>query len=351
MNRPAKRRVAAIDGCGRFVLVEDDVPSPQPGQVLVRNQASLISPGTELMGVRPRRENPNPDAPPRKFGYSSAGVVIEAGKGCEDLPVGLEVACMGGGYAQHSDYVAVPRNLTVPKPDGLSFPEAAFAHLGATALHAIQRGEVRIGENLLVAGLGMLGQFCVQFGKICGAHVVAMDLLPMRRELAAKGGADLVLDASQDNIERANEFTRGYGLDCAVIAFGGDATESVEQIAQMMKLTPDGHPMGRLVIVGGAQFQTRNWPVAVGNMDIRPSARPGPGYHDAQWEHGRDYPPVFVQWHTRRNMEEVLRFIAEGRLNVEMLVTHRLPLEDFAQGAEALVSAPDTALGVILLES
>lgn len=57
---------------------------------------------------------------------------------------------------------------------------------------------------------------------------------------------------------------------------------------------------------------------------------------------------MFVEWHTKRNMEETLRLIDEDRLDVDMLVTHRLPLADFAEGAEALVSKPDTALGVIL---
>jgi threonine dehydrogenase-like Zn-dependent dehydrogenase len=340
--------VAAIDGSGRFVLLKEDVPALAPGQVLVHNRATLISPGTELGGVPARRQNPNPNAPPRKFGYSSAGIVIATGEGCADVPVGLEVACMGGNYALHSDYVAVPRNLLVPKPERLSFAEAAFAHLGATALHAVRRGDVRLSENVLVVGLGIVGNIALQFSKLAGAHVIAMDYVQMRRDLAATAGADLVLDAGEDNAAKVKQFTLGYGLDCAIIAFGGDATQTVQQISQMMKLAPDSHPMGRLVIVGGANFQTRNWPVSVGNMDIRPSSRPGPGYHDKEWEHGRDYPPVFVQWTTKRNMEETLRFAADGRLKLDMLITHRLPLDDFARGAEELVTSPATALGVIL---
>jgi len=348
MSKPDRRRVAAIDGAGQFVLIEEEVPSPARGQVLVENRATLISPGTELGGVPAMRANPKPGARPRKFGYSSAGVVLERGPGCEGIEPGTALACMGGGYALHSDFVAVPRNLTVPKPDALSFEEAAFAHLAATALHAIRRMDVRIGENMLVVGLGLVGQLAAQLGRIAGAHVAVLDRLPMRREVAQKCGADLVLDPDRDVEAQVAEFTRGYGLDCALIAFGGEATQVVEMIARMMKTAPDGHKNGRLGIVGGAHFEAKGWPVAVGNMDIRPSSRPGPGYHDEAWEHGADYPPVFVQWTTRRNMEECLRFIADGRLDVRSLITHRLPLDEFAQGAEALVSAPNEALGVIL---
>lgn len=348
MQHPSRRRVAAIDGSGRFVLIEEEVPRPARGEVLVENRATLISPGTELGGVPAMRANPKPAAPPRKFGYSSAGVVLAVGEGCEDMPPGLEVACMGGGYALHSDYVVVPRNLTVPKPAGLTFEGAAFAHLAATSLHAVRRADVRIGENFLVVGLGIVGQIAVQLGAVAGAHVVAMDYLEMRRERAAAGGSELVLEPTEDAVPRVHRFTHAYGLDCALIAFGGDATQALELICRMMKVAPDSHRMGRLAIVGGASFQARGWPVAVGNMDIRPSSRPGPGYHDEAWEHGQDYPPVFVEWTTRRNMEECLRLAAAGRLDFQTLITHRLALADFAEGAEALVTRPGEALGVVL---
>lgn len=350
MSKADVRRVAAIDSAGNFILLKEAIPEPKPGEVLIEVKASLISPGTELGGIPLRRKNPQPETKPCKFGYSNAGIVIKQGQGCEDIPLDLEVAGMGAGYALHSDYTCIPRNLLVPKPKELSFEKAAFAHLGATAMHAIRRAELQLGENFLIVGLGIVGQLAVQMGKLAGTHVMGMDLLPMRLDLARKGGAELAINPKEKNpIKCADEFTRHYGLDCALIAFGGNATEIIEQVTGMMKTAPDTHRMGRIVIVGGANFQTRGLPVAMGNIDIRLSSRSGPGYHDEKYEHGADYPGAIVQWTTKRNMEEVLRFAAAGNIDLKMLITHRIPLDKFSEGAEVLITSPAEALGVILI--
>ncbi|MDE2697718.1 MAG: hypothetical protein OXI23_02515, partial [Gemmatimonadota bacterium] len=86
----AMRKVAAIDGQGGISVIEEPVADPKPGQVQIEVTASMVSPGTELGGVKRRRENPS-DAAPRPFGYSNAGVVVAQGAGCEDIPLGTRV--------------------------------------------------------------------------------------------------------------------------------------------------------------------------------------------------------------------------------------------------------------------
>ena len=344
------RTVATIDGRGVISVEEEPVPSPGKGEVLVEVYASLISPGTELGGVKRRRENPDPSGPKRAFGYSNAGVVLEAGEGVEEFAPGEGVACMGGGYALHATHGRVPKNLCVPMPEGMSHEEASFNHLAATGLHAVRRAELQLGENVAIVGLGLVGQLAGQLARLSGAHVMGLDRFPLRLEIARETGFDEVVNVEEmDPAEVAWTFTRGYDMDCAIICFGGDATDAFKQIVRMMKTSRDTHKMGRVVIVGGASI-SHTFAAGLGNLDVRSSARPGPGYHDEPWEHGEyEYPPVFMQWTTRRNLEEVLRLTSEKRLLVEPLITHRYPLAQAPEACEVLIEHPEEALGVVLL--
>src|SRR5574340_993520 len=109
-----KRIVAAVLGTGTIGLVEEEVPELRPGAVLLEVQASLVSPGTEIGGWRQlaaQREKPNPNAKPRPFGYSNAGVVKAVGEGVTEFKPGDRIACIGGNYAMHTDVALVPHHL------------------------------------------------------------------------------------------------------------------------------------------------------------------------------------------------------------------------------------------------
>jgi len=69
----------------------------------------------------------------------------------------------------------------------------------------------------------------------------------------------------------------------------------------------------------------------------------GPGYHDPEYEKGKDYPAVFAPWTTQRNLEEMLRAIAEKRTAVEELITHTFPLTQAPEACELLISQPEKA--------
>ncbi len=352
---PSKRRVGALDATGHAVVIEQPIPPVKPGQVLVKVHASLISPGTELAqarqnraaGVKDKGSLPGAAQP---FGYQNAGVIEALGDGVSQHTVGDRVACIGAGHALHSDYVVVPQNLCAKLPDNVTYEQGAYTMLACTALQAIRRGGTALGEYLLVVGLGVIGQFTGQFGLLSGMRVAGWDMEAGRLKIAASLGFGQTVRIGQDDpIILSQSFTEGLGFDMTVMAFGGDGDKALESVRNVMKLTSDGHRMGRIVMVGGLSTSIR-WGAATGNLDLLSSARTGLGYHDDDWEHGRvEYPPVAVRWGTRQHMRLVLQLMSEGRLHAEALTTHRLPLEKIDEAVSAHLEQPGRTLGTLLL--
>lgn len=112
----------------------------------------------------------------RPLGYSSAGVVVDRGTGISGIRVGDRLACSGSGFACHAEYVNVPQTLCALIPDGVCDEEAAFAALGAIALHALRLAELQLGDHVAIIGLGLLGLLAVQIAKAWGGRVLGTDV-------------------------------------------------------------------------------------------------------------------------------------------------------------------------------
>ncbi|MBT5815834.1 MAG: hypothetical protein HOI15_16010 [Opitutales bacterium] len=358
-NIPEKRRIVALHGDGTLKLIEVDMPSLDPGMVLVEVMASLVSPGTELKGpvtrgskaaggwraLRQLQLNPDSDLKIKPFGYANAGRVLALGAGVTKLEVGQRVASIGAGYAQHSDYSVVPQNMVVPLPKNVKFEQGAYGMLLATAMQAVRRAEPEIGQYTAVAGLGLVGQLTARLFQLSGCYAIGWDTVTERIEQAKRLGIDeTALIGSEDEIEKTFSFTNGRGLDTSVIALGGNAEKPAHALEKCMKVSGDGHPMGTMVVVGGAEFPfTRS----LTNMDVRRSSRTGPGYHDKNWERGANYDDVFVRWNTRRNLELCLRLVSEGKIALDELTTHRVAFNEIQEQVAEISKNPDSILGLV----
>jgi len=345
---PNKRRVAATCHDGRIRLVEQELGPVKPGWVMLKVKASLVSPGTELGGwgqLAAKRKTPAQPHEPKPFGYSNAGDVLAVGEGVTRFEVGQRIACIGTTYAVHGDYALVPHNLCFALPDNVSYAQASYAMLAATALHAVRRMEPQIGEYGAVVGLGIVGLLAGRLMKLSGMEVVGWDSLDLRLELARKWELDAAVNVTkEDPVAATRAMTRGAGLDAALLAFGGDASKAYAQVMRSLKVTPDTHPMGRIVLVGGVSYP---FVYESANCDIRLAARTGAGYHDETWEAGADYPPVFMRWTTRTNVELCIRLMSQGKLPVEDLTTHMIALADVEAGIDAILDDPRKILGVV----
>lgn len=346
-----KRLAAIITGTGKVKTRTEELPKLKDNEVLIKVYASLISPGTEIAGIKDKLEKPAPEEEDKNFGYANAGEIIKIKGNVKALKVGMRVAAMGGGGAHHANYANVPVNMVVPIPDNVTYPQAAYACLGATSLQAVRRADLKLGEYGMVLGQGIVGNLAAQLCQINGAHVLGWEGFKSRIAIAKKCGIKNIVNfRSAKPVEISKEFAAPYGMDFAIMAFGGAATEAFNSVKDCMKVSQDGHIMGNLVLVGGCIIEVGGG-AHTGNLNIKISSRTGPGYHDEDYEYGKDYPDAFVQFTTQRNLREIISLISEKRLLVDPMTTHTLPLKELGKAVDLLINSPEKAMGIILTMS
>ena len=357
-----------------------DVPAPvcRPGGVLVQTLFSLISTGTEMMKVTEARMSlvgkarARPDqvrkvldsvtqqgavATYKKvmnrldsytpLGYSLCGVVVEVGRDAEEFKVGQVVAAAGNEHALHAEYNWIPTNLCVPVPRGVSPEHAAFATVGAIAMHGVRRAEVQLGDTACVIGLGLVGQLAVRLLIAAGVRVVGLDPIEDRCRLAEKVGAVLCAPPTDDGMAAVQqalaELTGGRGADHVLLAAGGSSNGPVEAAATLAR------DRGRVVDIGKTGLDLPWNAYYDKELDVRFSRSYGPGRYDDRYElDGIDYPAGYVRWTERRNLECFLDLIAHKDIEVESLVSGVFPVERATTVYQDLASGSLAAIGVLL---
>src|SRR5256884_1403661 len=372
MLQPMKQALQNLKSGGIQVT---DVPAPvaRPGFVLVRAAASLISAGTERLTVEAGQKSligraldqpalvkqviqkaknegilNTVDAVRAKLGslnalgYSAAGKVIEVGEGVSEFREGDRVACAGVGYASHAEVLSVPKNLCARVPGNMDLEAAAFGTVGAIALQGVRLSEPTLGESIVVIGLGLIGQITVQLLKANGCRVFGIDLDSNKIELARQFGADNGCAPDDDPRSRVMEWSRGRGADAVLIAAATESNQPVELAGEISRRK------GRVVVVGAVGLNIPRQPYYDRELSFRISMSYGPGRYDPEYEErGHDYPAGYVRWTEGRNVEAFLDLLADGRVNVEPLITHRFKLAE-SERAYELITGDEPYLGVVL---
>jgi predicted dehydrogenase/threonine dehydrogenase-like Zn-dependent dehydrogenase len=355
---------------GATEVAEVPCPATRRGHVLIRTSRTLVSAGTERMlvefgkagwvekarqqpdkvkmvldkvrtdGVLPTMEAVfNKLDQPLPLGYCNVGVVMDVGAGVSGLAVGDRVVSNG----KHAEVVSVPTNLCATVPVGVSPDEAAFTVLGAIGLQGIRLVQPTLGEAVVVTGLGLIGLVTVQLLRAHGCRVLGIDFDAEKLALARRFGAEVVdLGAGEDPVAAANAFSRGRGVDAVIITASTKSSEPVHQAALMSR------KRGRIVLVGVTGLELSRADFYEKELSFQVSCSYGPGRYDPVYEDkGVDYPVGFVRWTEQRNFEAVLDMMADRRLDVRPLISHRIPLED-AERAYALVGGAGPSLGILL---
>ena len=304
------------------------------------DKVSLVLDKIKTDGLQPTLEAVfNKLDQPLPLGYCNVGRISQLGSGVTGYEVGDRVISNG----QHAEVVSVPVNLTAKVPDGVSDEEAAFTVLGAIALQGIRLVQPTLGETIVVTGLGLVGLMTVQLLRANGCRVLGIDFDQQKLEQAKEFGAEVVdLSAGQDPVRVAEAFSRGRGVDGVLVTAATKSSEPMHQAAQMCR------KRGRIVLVGVAGLELSRDDFFKKELTFQVSASYGPGRYDPNYEEkGQDYPVGFVRWTEQRNFEAVLDMMAEGRLGVKPLISHRFSIDDAAKAYE-LISGTEPSLGILL---
>ena len=343
---------------GQVDIEEFDLPAVGKNQVLVETDVSLISPGTErafLLGL-PNAGSSYPQHP----GYSNVGDVIEVGAEVDNIAVGAKVASSAG----HSSHVLlsadrafiVPEGLTnagggfggkgegdkheMPKPPVPNPPpnleKAVFFNLAAISLQGVRKARIELGEAVLVMGQGLIGQLALQLAKLSGAFPsIAADLIESRLKKSRECGADFALNPEDEAFqEELTRITAGAGPQVVI-----ESTGSPEPVNTAFKLAGRG---GRIVLLASTRGETekvnfyrdvhrKGLKILGAHNAIRPSQESSPGF-----------------WTSQDDGKLTLALLANERLMVDKLITHRFEGERAPEAYKLLMDWDENLLGVIL---
>lgn len=313
----------------RQLAFEEIARSPlEANQVRLRTLYSGISAGTELSQYRNsspfmnrkwdemnRRfrdsDVPSWPFPVRNLGYEEVGLIVEIGSAVTSLEVGQQVFGTWGHRSTHvmNEADAVARLM----PEGADPRIGIFSHIGAVALNGVHDARIRIGDLVVVFGLGVPGQIVAQAAKASGATVVGVDPVRSRRELALSQGADRVIDPGETGVaDFIKSETQGRGADVVIEVSGHPAA-----LAEAMRTVAYA---SRVVAMGFFQGEVRGLQL-------------GEEFHHNRIELISSQisgvaPEASHRWNKLRLWQTAVRLQHEGLLNLTPLITHEVPFDE-----------------------
>ena len=320
-----------INPAPRQIEVEEfELPSLADDEILIENELTAVSVGTEIYGWLHGAEPGGTADYPRKTGYCSTGVVVDAGSGVTGVQVGDRVAAQGS----HASHGIASKNY-LPAPDGVRAEDAAFLVMAAIALRGVRKGRIELGEGVAVIGMGIVGQLALSLSRLAGAMpAIAIDLNDERLQRAVTRGADIAINPSRvDDVAAAirNE-TAANGADAVI-----EATGKPVVYPMAVSIARNG---GRVVALGSPRGTVEMdffKDVHLREVDLIGAIQPLTPEEDN----------IYYPWTKQRDRQTLLQLMARGRLRVADLITHREKPEDCQRVYEMLADRPEEALGVV----
>ena len=329
-------KAVRLEAIGQFAIREVPVPTPGPGDLLVRVEACGIC-GTD----RHLLHGEFPSAPPVTLGHEFCGIVEAVGSAVTGFKTGMRITgdpniCCGrcdqcaagrinlcrnlqalgihrnGGFA---DYMVVPQTQAYDLPLSLPPHHGAFCEPLACCLHGIDIAAIQAGASVVVLGGGVIGLLTVQLARLAGARQVVLSTRQAsRRDLASSIGATATVDPGAGDVVEAIAGPGGLlpgGADVVIECAG--VADTVEQSIRLARAG------GTVVILGvmpqGAKVAIEPFDILFRELRVLGS---------------------FINPFVHRRAADL---VAAGAIELDRLVTRTIPLEDVA-GVVAHPPAP-----------
>lgn len=329
MNLPATMKAVVLEAPSQTALREIPVPALQPGWVLLRVGAVSIC-GSDVLRVW----HGHARVLPIVLGHECAGTVVAVGTSVDESLIGRRFALiplipnldspiskMGfyssspgysfigsridGGFAE---YVAVPAGNIIELPADVSLEIGALLEPCTVGYHALNRGGGVRGKSVAVFGAGSIGLLTIQIAHALGAaKIIAVDLSDHHLESAAGYGADVTLNPQNTNVVDSIMKLTEFGADLSVEIAGVPAT-----LMQAVLSTRAG---GDVVLVGNQPVQKQI------SLDLfEQFMRRQLNMHGSWMSYSAPFPGM--EW------QGSLDLMQDGRLALDGMITHRIPLEE-----------------------
>ena len=315
-------------GARQLAFEAQDVRALQPSELRIQTLLSGISAGTELSQYRATspfmsrqwdqanrvfRDGSPPSwtFPVRNLGYEEVGEIVEVGAAVTRLKPGDRVYGTWGHRTHHvwSEDDAAARLL----PAGADPRIGIFSHIGAVALNGAHDARIRMGDLVVVFGLGVPGQIVIQAARASGATVVGVDPVASRRAMAEQLGADRTLDptvAPVSDVIKSETLGRGADICIEVSGVPAALAEAMRTVAYASRVVAMGFFQGeaRGLHLGDEFHHNRIELISSQISGVAPDAS--------------------HRWSKLRLWQTAVRLQHEGRLNLLPLITDTVPFAE-----------------------
>ena len=317
-------RAARIVGPGRFEFIDIDPPQVQEGEVLVRLHSLSVC-GSDLRvfdRVLPEEEYPLETG---RSCHECAGVIEESHS--DDYKVGQRAIVLPIGSTGLAEYVAVPASRVIPLPDEGDLAQLVMCQHMGTVMYSCDRIGSVIGKRVMILGQGPIGlNFTYWMAKLGARQVIVTDLYDYRLDAAKKLGATHTINASREDVPAAvEEITQGEMADVVIEVAG--QPETVNQMFRVLRL------QGLAVLFGQPHIED-TFPINYDQMQSK-------------------LPTIIATISSRtneptRHIKECVDLVAQGRLDLSHLATHRMSFDDVHRAYEMYSAKEDNVLKIVM---